>query len=168
MALAGSRNANRGDALMRPAAIVLAAVLVTGSATCSATVDICFLAPNSDFNRALKVALGRLRKSAAMRTSGSTSLAAFAGRPSFRASIESRALFSCSIFFCSALFLPPFPGFRERLGIGTLHARPQTRECAKLQLLHRTLSLANLPRHFLDAFFFHKPQHHHPPLFHRQ
>ncbi len=101
--------------------------------TGSATVDIRFLPPNSDFNRALKLALGRLRKSAAMRTRGSISAApAFvsfsrSNRPSFRASIASTALFSCSIFLVSS-----FPGFRERLGIGTLHARPQAAERAEL------------------------------------
>ena len=43
------------------------------------------------------------------------------------ASITSTAWFSCSIFFAS-----PGPGFRERLGIGTLQARPQTAEGAEL------------------------------------
>src|SRR5215831_7475392 len=119
MALAGSRNANLGAAVVRTAA------------TGSATVDIRFLPPNSDFNRALKLALGRLRKSAAMRTKGSISAPDFDTRPSLRASIASSALLSCSIFW------PPFfpgslPGCRERLGIGTLHARLQRAQRAKL------------------------------------
>src|SRR5579862_6905366 len=110
--------------------------------------DIGFLPLSSDFNRALKLALGRLRKSAAMRTSGSISAPAPRTRPSFfAANMASTAWFSCSIFFGS-----PFPGFRERLGIGTLHARPQCRQCAKLQLFHRAFGLAYFPRHFLDAF----------------
>src|SRR5271157_3410380 len=154
MALAGSRNANLGDALMRTAA------------TGSATVDISFFPPNSDFNLALKLALGRLRNSAAMRTRGSMPDSTFGGLPSTRANIASTALLSCSIFFCS------FPGFllpeRERLGIGTLHARPQAAERAELQLLHRALSLANLPRHVLNTFLLDKPQHHHAPLLGRQ
>ena len=44
----------------------------------SRTVDIRFFPSNSDFNRALKLALGRLRNSAAMRTSGSISASTFA------------------------------------------------------------------------------------------
>src|SRR5580658_1511060 len=88
--------------------------------------------------------------------------------PSLRARITSRALLSWSTFFWSIFFSPPFPGFRERLGIGTLHSRPQAGESAELQLFHRSLSLANFLRHFLDAFLLDKPQHHHPPLLGRQ
>src|SRR5579863_2654347 len=120
MALAGSRNANLGDADTRTAG------------TGSATVDIRFFPPNSDFNRALKLALGRLRNSAATRRSGSISAATFGGLPSVRASIDSTAWLSCSIFFWSSLLWSLLPGFRERLGIGTLHARAQTRERAEL------------------------------------
>ena len=54
----------------------------TGWAMGSATVDIRFFPPNSDFNRALKLALGRLRNSAAMRTSGSMPDSTFGGLPS--------------------------------------------------------------------------------------
>ena len=36
---------------------------------------------------------------------------------------------------------------------------------AELQLLHCAFGLANLPRHFFNAFLFHEPQHHHAPLF---
>src|ERR1700740_967103 len=115
MALAVSRNVSLGAADFRAVA------------TGSATVDIRFLPPSSDFNRALKLALGRLRKSAAMRTSGSIPAAVVRTWPSLRANIASRALFSCSIF-C----LPPFPECRERLGIGTLHARLQRSQGAKL------------------------------------
>src|SRR5580704_3646749 len=114
---------------------------------------------NSDLSRALNFSRGRSRKSAARRTSGLTLASTFAGLPSDRASSASTARFSCSTFFAS-----PFGGFRERLGIGTLHARPQARQRAELQLLHRAFGLANLPRHFLNAFLFHKPQHHHALL----
>src|SRR5579864_6786956 len=95
---------------------------------------------NSDFSLVLKLSRGRSRRSAAMRTRGSIPGSALPTLPSLRASIASKALLSCSIFFVSL-----FPGFRERLGIGTLHARPQTAERAELQLLHCTLSLADLP-----------------------
>src|SRR5580698_10967227 len=118
---------------------------------------------NSDLSRALNFSRGRSRKSAARRTSGSTLASTFAGPPSDRASSASTARFSCSTFFAS-----PFGGFRERLGIGTLHARPQARQRAELQLLHSAFGLADLPRHFLNAFLFHEPQHHHAPLFDRQ
>src|SRR5271165_427320 len=119
MALAGSRKANLGDAVTRTAA------------TGSATVDIRFPLCNSDFNRALKLSLGRLRISAARRTKGSISAAALLILPSLRAIMASTAWFSCSIFFWSVLLGPPLPG-RERLGIGTLHARPQRRQGAEL------------------------------------
>src|SRR5579859_5250843 len=120
MALAGSRKANLGDALVRTAE------------TGSATVDMRFVPPNSDFNRALKRAFGRLRNSAAMRTRGSISADTFGGLPSARASIDSTDLLSCSTFLRSSLFRSPLPGFRERLGIGTRHARAQTAERAEL------------------------------------
>src|SRR5438874_10479607 len=110
MALAGSRNAILGDAVVRAAA------------TGSATVGIGFLPVSSDFNRALKLASGRLRNSAAMRTSGSIVLSILGGTPSARESMASNAVWSCSIF--GSLF----SGFRERLGIGTLHARAQAAE----------------------------------------
>src|SRR5207302_8016474 len=97
---------------------------------------------------------GRLRNSAAMRTNGSTSAPGFPTRPSLRAIICSSARFNCSIFLLS-----PFPGFRERLGIRTLHTRPQTGQGPELQLFHRAFSLANLPRHFFDAFLFHEPHY---------
>jgi hypothetical protein len=45
---------------------------------------------------------------------------------------------------------------------------PAASQRAELQLLHRALGLANLPRHFLDAFLLHEAQHHHSPLFRRQ
>src|ERR1700722_3530284 len=117
-------------------------------------VAIVFFPSNCDFNRALKLALGRLRNSAAMRTSGSISASAFGACPSVRASMASTALFSCSIFLLSL-----FPDCRERLGIGTLHARSQSVDGSELQLCHRAFGLANLPRDFLDAFLLHKTQH---------
>src|SRR6266404_2416759 len=127
----------------------------------SATVLIVFLpSSSSDFNRALNSSRGRLSKSAAIRTKGSTLASTLGGLPSARASKASTARFSCSIFFASLFF-----GFRERLGIGTLHARPQAAQRAELQLLHRAFSLANFPRHFLDASLLDEPQHHHTPLF---
>src|SRR4030081_1514911 len=128
----------------------------------SATADILFLPSNFVFNRALNSCCGKLRKSAAMRTSGSMPASSLPSLPSARANIASMARFSCSIFFASILFASTFfasiflrsllPEFRERLGIGTLHARPQAGDGAKLQLLHRALGLADLPRHFFDAF----------------
>src|SRR5258708_777122 len=118
---------------------------------------------NSDFSRTLNSSRGMPRKSAATRPSGSTLASTLAGLLSALASKASTARFSCSIFLVSL-----FRGFRERLGIGTLHARPQTRQRAELQLLHRAFSLANLPRHFLNAFLLHDPQHHNPPLLGRQ
>src|SRR5258708_15222681 len=133
MAAAAFLNDKRGDALVRTA--------VTGSAT----VDIRFLPSNSDFRRVLKLSRGKLRRSAAIRNRGAIPASTFGALPSARDSIASTALSSCSIFFVS--LLPGFPGFRERLGIGTLHSRPQAGERAELQLLHRTLSLTNLPRH---------------------
>src|SRR5205085_2776770 len=142
IALAASLNANLGDAVVRT------------PATGSATVDIRFLPSSSDFNRALNIAFGRLRNSAAMRTNGSSSGPIFPTCPSFRAIICSSARFNCSIFFVS-----PFPGCRERLGIGTLHARPQTGQGPELQLLHSAFCLANLPRYFFDAFLFYEPQY---------
>src|SRR5947209_2623638 len=153
MALAGSRKAILGDAVVRTA--------VTGSAT----VDISFFPSNSDFNRALKLSRGRLRNSAATLTKGSISGSVFPGLLSDRPSIVSMLRFSSSTFLLS--FFPGsfFPGPRERLGIGTLHARPQTAERAELQLLHRAFSFANLPRHFFNTFLFYKPQHNHPFLF---
>src|SRR6202035_674991 len=105
----------------------------------------------------------RPRKSAATCTSGSTDVSTLGGLPPALASKASTARFNCSIFLASFL-----PGFRERLGIGTLQARPQTAKRAELQLLHRAFGLTDLPRHFLNAFLVHKPQHHPPPLFGRQ
>src|SRR5208282_2419048 len=148
IAFAASLKVNRGTAAGRTAA---------GTGTVS--VAIFFFPSSCDFNRALKLALGRLRNSAAMRTNGSISLSTFGPRPSVRASMASTAWFSRSIFFAS-----PLPGFRERLGIGTLHARPQTCQRTELQLLHRAFRLADLPRHFLDTFLLHKPQHHYSLL----
>src|SRR5258708_2012710 len=150
MAAAAFLNDKRGDALVRTA--------VTGSAT----VDIGFLPSNSDFRRVLKLSRGKSRRSAAIRSRGAIAASAFGALPSVRDNIASTALLSCSIFFVS---LPPgFPGFRERLGIGTLHSSPQTGESAELQLLHRALGLANVPRYLLDTFLLHKPQHNHSPL----
>src|SRR5580658_5033629 len=150
--------------------MVRTATVVIGSAT----VLIVFLPPsNSDLSRTLNSSRGKSRKPAATRTSGSTLASTFAGLPSARANNTSTARFRCSIFFASlfrgllfrgSLFRGSFGGFRERLGIGTLHARPQARQRAELQLLHRAFGLANLPRHFLNAFLFHKPQHHHALL----
>src|SRR5580700_11134324 len=118
---------------------------------------------SSDLSRALNFSRGRLRKFAARRASGSTLASTFAGLPSDRVSNTSTARFSCSAFLAS-LFRGLFGGFRERLGIGTLHARPQTRQRAELQLLHRAFRLADLPRHFLNAFLFHEPQYNHTLL----
>src|SRR4029077_15502080 len=87
----------------------------------------------------------------------------FAGLPSARASNKSTARFNCSIFFGSWL-----RGFRERLGIGTLHARAQAAEGAELQLLYCALGLADLPCHFLNALLPHDPQAPPPPLLRRQ
>src|SRR6267143_1333838 len=100
---------------------------------------------------------------ATKRTSGSTLASTLGGLPSDRASKASTAWFSCSILFASLS-----RGFRERLGIGTLHSRPQGGERSKLQLLHRTLGLADLLRYFLNTFLLDEAQHHNPPLFHRQ
>src|SRR5580658_5924016 len=138
--------------------MVRTATVVIGSAT----VLIVFLPPsNSDLSRTLISSRGKSRKPAATRTSGSTLASTFAGLPSARANNTSTARFRCSIFFAS-LFRGSFGGPRERLGIGTLHARPQTRQRAELQLLHRAFRLADLPRHFLNAFLFHEPQYNHP------
>src|SRR5580658_4499480 len=150
--------------------MVRTATVVIGSAT----VLIVFLPPsNSDLSRTLNSSRGKSRKPAATRTSGSTLASTFAGLPSARANNTSTARFRCSIFFASlfrgllfrgSLFRGSFGGPRERLGIGTLHARPQTRQRAELQLLHRAFRLADLPRHFLNAFLFHEPQHNHTLL----
>src|SRR5216684_415445 len=152
MALAASLNVNLGTAAGR--------TFVMGSAT----VDIVFLpSDSSDVSRVLNSSRGKSRKSAAMRSSGSTLAATLGGFPSERASRASTAWFSCSIL------LPSWSrGFRERLGIGTLHSRPQGGECSKLQLLHRTLGPANPLRHLLNTFLLDEAQHHNPPLFERQ
>src|SRR5260370_23888646 len=152
MALAASLKVNLGTAARRT--FVMA----------SATVDIVFLPSHSaDLSRVLNSSRGKARKSAAMRTSGSTLASTWGGLPSDRASKASTARFSCSILLASWS-----RGFRERLGIGTLHSRPQGGERSKLQLLHRPLGLADLLRHFLNTFLFDEAQHHNPPLFHRQ
>src|SRR5580692_1244910 len=157
MALAGSLKANLGVATGRT------------ETTGGATALMAFLPPsNSDLSLVLNSSRGRPRKSAATRTSGSTLASSFAGFPSVLASSASTARFNCSIFF-AWLFRGRFlPLPRERLGIGTLHARPQAAEGAELQLLHCAFRLANLPRHFLNAFLLHEPQHHDPPLLRRQ
>src|ERR1700726_1675661 len=152
MALAASLKVNLGTAAGR--------TFVMGSAT----VDIVFLPCNSsDLTRVLNSSRGKSRKSAAMRTSGSTLASTWGGLPSDRASKASTAWFSCSILLASLS-----RGFRERLGIGTLHSRPQGGERSKLQLLHRALGLPDLPPSFLNAFLLDEAQHHNPPLFHRQ
>src|ERR1700735_637115 len=115
MAFAASRKVNLGLALVR--------LMTTGSER----LDVFFLPSHADLSRALKLSRGRPRRSAAMRSSGSIPASPFGALPSVRASIASRALSRCPIFFESS-----FPGFRERLGIGTLHARPQTVERAEL------------------------------------
>src|SRR5258708_1803301 len=141
--------------------VILGLALVRTDTTGSATVLIAFLpSNNSALSRILNSFRGRSRRPEATRTSGSTLGSTFEGLPSSRVSKASTARFSCSIFLASLL-----RGFRERLGIGTLHARPQAAQCAELQLLHRAFGFADLPRHFLDTFLFHEPQHHHPPLF---
>src|ERR1700738_2593169 len=118
----------------------------------SATVDIVFLPSNSlDLRRVLNSSRGKSRKSAAMRSSGSTPVSTWRGLSSDRASKASTARFSCSIWLASWS-----RGGRERLGMGTLHARAQVAERAKLQLLHRTLGLAHLLRYFLNAFLLHE------------
>src|SRR5260370_20232891 len=135
----------------------------------SATVLMVYLpSSNSDFSRVLNSSRGRLRKSAATSTRGSTIASTFGSLPSARASKVSTAWFNCSIFLASLFPGSFFPLPRERLGIGTLHARPQTAKRAELQLLHRAFALADFPRHFLDAFLFHEPQHHHSLLLGRQ
>src|SRR5580700_6208640 len=132
----------------------------------SATALIVFLpCSNSDLSRALNSSRGRSRKLAATRTRGSMAASVFAGLPSAPVNMASTARFSCSICFMSFLRGSFLPGFRERLGIGTLHARPQSAEGAELQLLHGTFGLANLPRHFFNAFLLHEPQHDYAPLF---
>src|SRR5260370_3597039 len=152
MALAASLNVNLGTAAR--------ATFVMGSAT----VDIVFLPfDSSDLSRALNSSRGKPRKSAAMRSNAVTLATTLGGLPSERASRASTARFSCSILSPSWS-----RGFRERLGIGTLHSRPQGVECSKLQLLHRTLGLANLLRHLLNTFLLDEAQHHNPPLFERQ
>src|SRR5216684_6000201 len=165
MALAASLNVNLGLAPIRTAAIG------------SATVLIVFLpSNNSVFSLVLNPSRGKSRRSAAMRTSGSMLASNLGSVPSFRTSNRSTVRFSCSIFLASifasifASFFRGsfFPGFRERLGIGTPQSRSQRAERAKLQLLHRALGLANFPRHFLDALLFHEPQHHHATLLDRQ
>src|SRR5580658_4285105 len=157
MALAGSLKVNLGVAIGRT------------DTTGGATALIAFLpSSNSDLSLVLNSSRGRPRKSAATRTSGSTFASSFAGLPSVLASRAFTARFNCSIFFVSWFRGLLFPLPRERLGIGTLHARPQAAEGAELQLLHRAFRLANLPRYFLNAFLLHEPQHHDPPLFRRQ
>src|SRR5258708_5152336 len=147
MALAASLKVKRGDATAETAAMG------------SATVDILLLPSNLDFSRALKFSRGRSRRSAAMRTRGSTLASSLGSLPSARASNTSTARFSCSIFFASL-----FPGFRERLGIGIPQSRPQSAERAELQLLHSALGLADLPRHFFDALLLHEPQYDYTPF----
>src|SRR5580700_9062700 len=125
---------------------------------------------NSDLSRALNSSRGRSRKLAATRTRGSMAASAFGGLPTTRKSMASIARFSCSIclvsfFFRSIFPRSPLPGFRERLGIGTLHARPQSAEGAELQLLHGTFGLADLTRHFFNAVLLHEPQHDYAALF---
>src|SRR5258708_8727595 len=141
--------------------VILGLALARTDTTGSATVLIAFLPSN---NSALSCILnsfrGRSCRPAATRISGSTLGSTFAGSPSARVSKASTALFSCSIFLASL-----FRGFRERLGIGTLHARPQAAQRAELQLFHRAFGFANLPHHFLNPFLLHEPQHHDPPLF---
>src|ERR1700730_697095 len=150
MALAASLKVNLGTAAGR--------TFVMGSAT----VDIVFLPCNSsDLTRVLNSSRGKSRKSAAMRTSGSKLASTWGGLPSDPASKASRAWLSCSILLASLS-----RGFRERLGMGTLHSRPQGGERSKLQLLHRTLGLADLLRHLLDTFLLDEAQHHNPALFH--
>src|ERR1700733_2032697 len=157
MALATSLKVNLGVAMVR--------TVTTGSAT----VLIVFLPSNSsDLSRVLNSSRGRSRKSAAMRTSGARLASTCGSLPSDRASNPSSKRFSCSILASSSFVGSFFPGFRERLGIGTLQARPQTGQGTKLQLFHRTLGLTDLPRHFLDTFLLHKPQHHHSLLLRRQ
>src|ERR1700730_1883724 len=152
MALAASLKVNLGTAAGRR--------FVMGSAT----VDIVFLPSNSaDLSRVLNSSRGKSRKSAAMRNSGSTLASTSGGLPSERASTASTAWFSCSLLLASLS-----RGFRERLGMGTLHSPPQGGERSKLQLLHRTLGLADLLRYLLNTFLLDEAQHHNPPLFHRQ
>src|ERR1017187_8756247 len=115
MALAAFLNVKLGDATR--------GALTAGSATA----DIVFLPSNSDFSRALKLSRGKARRPAAIRPNGPLPAVALGALPSVRASIASTAWLSRSIFLVSL-----FPGFRERLGIGTLHARPQTAERAEL------------------------------------
>src|ERR1700726_178916 len=130
MALAASLKVNLRTAAGR--------TLVMGSATA----DIVSLPSNSsDSSRFLNSSRGKSCKSAAMRTSGSTLAPTGGGLRSDRASQASTAWFSCSILLASLS-----RGFRERLGIGTLHSRPQGGECSKLQLLYRTFGLADLLR----------------------
>src|SRR6202522_779444 len=159
MSFAASLKVNLGVAVVRTA--------VTGSATL-VIFFLSFLLPsNSDsscvLSCALKSARGRSRNAAAMRTSGSIPVSTLPALPSARDSIASTALLSWSILRGSPF--PPFSGCRERLGIGTLHARSKCCEGAELQLLDRAFALANFLRDFLDAFFFQEPQHHDAPLF---
>src|ERR1700693_383305 len=124
---------------------------------------------NSAFSPVLNSSRGRPRRSAARRTRGSRSVSSFGSLPSAWTSKTSTARFNCSTFFFASLPRGSFfPWFRERLGIGTLQARPQTAQGPELQLLHRALGLANLPRHFLYAFLLHKSQHYYSPLLRRQ
>src|SRR5580693_3376011 len=145
---------------------------VTGSATVVIVFFSLLFPSSSDFScclsRALKSARGKSRNAAAMRTSGSIPASTLATLPSARDSIASTAWLSRSILRRSSFFWPPFSGCRERLGIGTLHARSKCRQGAELQLFHRAFALANFLRDFLDAFFFYEAQHHDAPLFRRQ
>src|SRR5450432_2282139 len=102
--------------------------VTTGSAT-----DMEDLPDNSWlFNRCLKSSRGIDYSSSAMRISGFTAASTRPRLPSDRDIIRSTALLNCSIFLGSILFGSPLPGCRERLGIGTLQARPKAAEGAKL------------------------------------
>src|ERR1700735_155570 len=144
---------------------------VTGSATV-VIVFFSLLPSSTDFSRALSCALksarGKSRNAAAMRNSGSVPASILAALPAVRDSIDSTAWLSRSSLRSSFFFWPPFSGCRERLGIGTLHARSKCCERAELQLFHRAFALANFLRDFLDAFFLHEAQYHDAPLFRRQ
>src|SRR6266852_2691681 len=161
MALAASLNVNLGLAPVRTAAMGSATVLI-----------VLLPSSNSDLSRLLNSSRGRSRKSAATRTSGSMLASNSGSLPSARTSNTSTARLSCSTFFAStfaSFFRGSFlPGFRERLGIGTLQSRPQRAERTELQLLHSALGLVDLAGHFFNAFLFHEPQHHHATLLGRQ
>src|SRR6266849_9643478 len=104
----------------------------------------------SDLRRTLKFSRGRSRSSTAMRIRGNSSRSSDGGTAPGLARSAVTAWSSCSI--------------RERLGIGTLHARPQIFEGAELKLLHGSLGSSELLGNFANAFLLNEAHSNDAPL----